>query len=344
VRLEIFGLDPARYQPHPLHGADRNWTETNCWQDMMIELLHTLGLDPVAALACTLSSDFDGDHWTLFKFPPEDLRALFGIEVAEMYVWRPVVDHLEDHLAQGHPLTVEVDAWFLPDTAGITYHLDHAKTGVVMQMLDRAQRRLGYFHNAGYFELEGDDFDGIFYLADGRDARILLPYVELVKLDGVRHDDDGRLLQTVVGLTREHLGRRPPTNPMTRFRARLEADLGWLAAEGDAAFHPYAFATCRQCGANAEMAAAFVDWLDRRDGGGLGKAADGLRTIAGVAKGLQFSLARAARGRSVDLAGPFGEMGDGWETAMEVLVDRYGDRADRADSADSADGAGRRGP
>jgi hypothetical protein len=323
MTLQIFDLDANAYQPHALHAPDRNWTETNCWQDMMIELLHVLGLDPVAAAAFTLSSDFDGDHWTLFKFPPEDLRALYGIEVAEMYVWRPVIDHLAEHLALGHPLTVEVDAWYLPDTAGITYHLDHAKTGIVMQMLDREGRRLGYFHNAGYFELEGDDFDGIFYLPGGRSPLVLLPYIELVKLDRVRHDDDQTLLATSLVLTREHLERRPATNPMPRLRARIEADLAWLASEGDEAFHPYAFATCRQCGANAEVAATFVDWLDERDNGGLGKAADAFRSIASTAKGLQFSLARAARGRAVDLSAPFVEMEEAWDTALGMLVERY---------------------
>jgi len=331
MRLEIFDLDPATYEPHRLHGSDRNWTETNCWQDMMIELLHVLGLDPVAALAGTLSSDFDGDQWELFKFPPEDLRALFGLEVVEMYVWRPVIDHLADHLALGHPLTVEVDAWYLPDTAGITYGLDHVKTGVVMQMLDRGARRLGYFHNAGYFELDGDDFDGIFSLPDGRDPHVLLPYVEIVKLDRVRHDDDRRLLATAVALTRHHLARRPTTNPMPRLRARLESDLGWLAEKGDAAFHHYAFATCRQCGANAELAAAFVDWLDGRDGGGLDKAADAFAAMASVAKGLEFSLARAARGRGIDLAGPFEAMEQAWDTAMDILVARYGTDGDEGD-------------
>ena len=49
MRQQIFDLDPATYVPHPLHAADRNWTETNCWLDMMIEVLHVLGLDPVAA-------------------------------------------------------------------------------------------------------------------------------------------------------------------------------------------------------------------------------------------------------------------------------------------------------
>jgi hypothetical protein len=127
-----------------------------------------------------------------------------------------------------------------------------------------------------------------------------------------------------MALTTDHLSRRPATNPMPRFRARVEADLGWLAAEGDAAFHPYAFATCRQVGATAEVASTFVDWLDARDGGGLDKAAQAFAGIAGTAKGLEFSLARAARGRAVDLAGPFGEMEQAWATAMDTLLERYG--------------------
>jgi len=324
MRLQIFDLDPESYEPHRLHGPDRHWTETNCWTDMMIELLHVLGLDPVAAGAATLATDFDGDNWTTFKFPLEDLRALYGLVVTEQYVWRPVIDHLSDHLARGNLLTVEVDAWYLPDTAGITYRTAHTKTGVVMQMLDRENRRLGYFHNAGYFELGGEDFDGVFYLPDGPDPTNLLPYVELVRLDRVRHDDERRLVDNVVALTRRHLAERPTTNPLPRLGARLEADLGWLATAGDDVFHPYAFGTARQCGANAEIAASFVAWLDDHDGGGLDKAAEAFTVMAAKAKGLEFSLARASRGRTVDLSGPLAEMSQAWDTAMEIMVDRYG--------------------
>ncbi len=99
--------------------------------DVWIEVLHALGLDPVAAAAFTLSCDFEGDQWTFFKFPPEDLRTLFGIEVAEMNVWRPVVDHVEEQLGLGRLCTVEVDAWFLPDTRGMSYGVDHVKTTIV---------------------------------------------------------------------------------------------------------------------------------------------------------------------------------------------------------------------
>lgn len=324
MTLQLFELDPATYQPHRLHDPGRDWTETNCWQDMMIEVLHVLGLDPVAAAAFTLSSDFDGEQWSLFKYPPEDLRDLYGIEIAEVYVWRPVIDHLADHLALGHLLTVEVDAWYLPDTAGVTYGTGHVKTGIVAQKLDRAGRRLGYFHNAGYFEVAGDDFDGIFHLPDGRDPRVLLPYVEVVRLDRLRRPSDAELLDTVLSLTAEHLGRRPASNPVARLEAGLRAAVPALAAGGDDVFHPLAFGTCRQCGASAELAADFVDWLDARTGGGLGPAAAELRTVSATAKALQFSLARAARGRSVDVGPPLQEMARAWDAALGSLVGRFG--------------------
>ena len=38
-RLEIAPLDPATYQRHALHGEGRTWGETNCYTDILIELL-----------------------------------------------------------------------------------------------------------------------------------------------------------------------------------------------------------------------------------------------------------------------------------------------------------------
>src|SRR5271170_2533848 len=89
IGLRLVAVDPDSCQPHPLHAAVRTWTETNCYVDLGIELLHALGLDPVAAAPFTISTDSEGDQSSFFKFPPEDLRALFGLEVAEMNVWRP---------------------------------------------------------------------------------------------------------------------------------------------------------------------------------------------------------------------------------------------------------------
>jgi hypothetical protein len=326
----VVAVDPVSYQPHPLHATERTWTETNCYVDLWIELLHALGLDPLAASAFTISTDFEGDQWTFFKFPPEDLRALFGLEVAEFNVWRPVLDHAEEQLELGRLFIMDADAWFLPDTHGVSYKTAHVKTAMVPNRIERDARRLGYFHNAGYFELEGDDFDGVFRLGRYTDPNALPPYVETVRLDRIRHDPDN-LVAGAVALTRAHVDRRPLDDPMVRLEHRLDGDAAWLRSEDIETFHQYAFGTCRQCGASAELAASFVDWLGARDPAVLASGArdlevvaEAFRTVAVAAKALQFSLARQSRGRAVDLHSPLAEMGRAYKTAMDGLVARYG--------------------
>ena len=71
---------------------------------------------------------------------------------------------LTEQLALGRLAIVEVDAFYLPDTAGTSYRCEHVKTSIGIQALDPEARRLGYFHNAGYYELAGEDFTGVFRL------------------------------------------------------------------------------------------------------------------------------------------------------------------------------------
>ena len=320
-RSDLLGLDASTYERHPVHAQERTWTETNCYVDLWIEVLHALGLDPIAGAAFTLSTDFEGDQWTFFKYPPEDLRRLYGIEVSELNVWRPIAEHVVEQLDLGRLLTIEVDAWHLPDTAGVSYGIAHTKTTIVPTSLDLDARRMGYFHNAGYFEVAGDDLDGALRIGLD-DPAVLPPYVELVRLERLRRETE---VADVVALAAEHLARRPSDNPMVRFRKRLEADLPWLAEHGVDAFHQYAFGTCRQCGATAEVAASFVDWLGAHGESGLAPVAEHLRSIAETAKSLQFGLARAARGRDVDLATPLGTMERDWDEALGALAARYAD-------------------
>ena len=331
TRSQLLEIDAAAFRPHPLHASERTWTETNCYVDLWIELLHTLGLDPLAACAFTLSTDFEGDQWTFFKFPPEDLRALFGLEVAELNVWRSTLDHAEEQLALGRLFIMDADAWFLPDTHGVSYQTAHVKSAMVPNTIDRDARRLGYFHNAGYFELEGDDFDGVFRQGRYEDPTALPPYVETVRLDRLVRRDPEDVVSGALALTREHLARRPRTDPMLRLEERLDADAAWLRGEDIETFHKYAFGTCRQCGACAELAASFVDWLVAHDhalsGAGapdLEAVAEAFRNVAVAAKAVQFSLARQSRGRTVDLHGPLAEMSGAYDRAMNGLVARYG--------------------
>jgi hypothetical protein len=313
--VSLLPVTAATFVPSALHAADRDWTETNCYVDLWIEVLSSLGLDPGAAGACTLSARFEGDQWTFLKYPPEDLRALYGVEVSELNVWRPVLDHVVEHLRLGNLLTVEVDGWYLPDTAGASYRTEHVKTTIVPQEVDVEGRRLGYFHNAGYFELSDDDFDGVFRLGRTFDADVLPPYVELVRLDRARRDDAG-LPDRVRALVGDHLARRPDGNPVADLGERVQADAAWLAAEGLETFHKYAFGTLRQCGSTAELASDFCDWLSAHAGAGLDDAAADFRAVSQGMKTVQLQAARLARGRTVDLATPFAALAERWASAV----------------------------
>src|SRR5690348_3042538 len=178
---DILGLSAAAWTPPALHAADRIWLETNCYVDLWAELLPVLGHSAEAALAFTVRQDFEGDQVTFFKFPLEDLQTLFGLSVQELSIYDTVEGHTIAQLQRGRPVLVEVDSHWLPD-AGPSYRKTHGKTTVAAIAMDRANRRLGYFHNAGYHELSDEDYDGLFRKPPSPDY--LFPYVEFVKRDG----------------------------------------------------------------------------------------------------------------------------------------------------------------
>jgi hypothetical protein len=322
--VAILPLDPATYSRHWLHDDARDWAATNCYVDLWIELLHGLGLEPVAGLGCTLALDFAGDQWTFFKYSLGDLHTLYGIDVQELLVWRPLVEHTAHHVASGQPLIIEVDAWFLPDTAGTAYRERHEKTSIAVQAIDIAARQLGYFHNSGYYMLEGDDFDGIYGTTP-----VLAPYVEVVKFDTVERYDRNALSARALELARLHFSRRPRTNPFVRYSARVAGDTEWLIGESIETFHIYAFAMMRQCGAGFATAASFLRWLSDNTIGlnvaTIELAATDYDAIAALAKGMQFSFARAVnRKRIVDFTPTLEEMTARWDSATERLVTALG--------------------
>ena len=308
----------VRVESHSMHSGERTWTETNCYVDVWIELLHHLGLDPEPALMSALSADFQGDQWVFLKVAPGDLRDLYGIDVAEMNVWRSVRDHVVEQLELGRRTTVEVDSWWLPDTAGVSYHLDHVKTTIVPTLVDVEGRRMRYIHNAGHHLLEGDDFDRVFDLRVGDDGPSLPPYVEVVRLD--RFVDPVDLPARAVLLAHQHLARRPVDNPVDRLAARLVADLPWLREQGLETFHLYAFGMIRQFGVTAEIAADVVDWLTGHAQADLADAALLFREASSQAKTLQFQVARAVSGRNVDIEALVRPMAIAWAAAMDEVV------------------------
>jgi uncharacterized protein DUF1839 len=308
----LFELDPATYRPHDLHAGDRVYLETNCYMDVIIELLHARGDEPLAAIGSTVRLDFEGDQWTFFKPDPGDLERLFGVDIHEMQPWRPIPVQIAELLEAGRTLTVELDAWLLPDTAATSYRTEHVKTTVIPEAIDVYAERLRYFHNGSLYELGGDDFRGLFRL-DGADPAMLPPYTELVRFDaGVRLTGDA-LRNASLDALRHHLGHAPSDDPFGRFGRRLAADLPGLL-EGDAAtYHAYAFATVRMAGAGFELLGSHVDWLLGPAGT---PATDALGRIVAGAKLLGFRLARQ---RPFDPEPIVADMSLAWNEAIAAL-------------------------
>lgn len=311
--VSLMGLDPETYVPHALHTGERNYHETNCYSDIVIELIHARGHEPLAALGFTVRMDFEGDQWTFFKPPEADLERLFGIDIHEMQPHRHLPTQIIEQIRAGRTLTVELDSMYLPDTASTSYRTEHVKSSVIVEAIDPEAERMRYFHNTSLHELEGEDYRAVFRLAEFKSEDALPPYAELVRFDAGPRLEGDELRAASRDLLRHHLARRPSSNPFERFGAQLAADLPALL-EGDAAdYHAYAFATVRMAGSAFEVCASHIDWLLGAEGAAASAA---MGEIVGGCKLLSFKLARR---RPFDAEPAVAGLAIAWDEAMSSL-------------------------
>ncbi|MFO1426561.1 MAG: DUF1839 family protein [Steroidobacteraceae bacterium] len=275
-------LVPADYRQHRVHQGESVWVEKNCYVDLWIELVHALGLDPVALMPFTVAIDFEGDQWTFYKPSLEELYELYGINVQELNVWRPLLDHSLEHLAAGKLISTEADAYWLPDTAGTDYRRQHTKTTIVLERIDADAQRLHYFHNAGYYELGGEDFVQLFRIGFPPDPAFMPLYAEFVRVDRIVRHPEAELARISLRLLERHAARRPADNPVARFRERFERDLPRMQEIGLAHYHAWAFGTIRQLGSAAELAATNLAWLAASTGRELQAPATAYATISAI--------------------------------------------------------------
>jgi Domain of unknown function (DUF1839) len=311
----LSGKAPAGYECHPLHSAQRDYPETNCYADVLIELLHACGYEPLAAFGHLARMDFEGDQWTFFKPPPHDLERLYAVDIHEMQPYRPLPAQIDMQLAHGRTMVIELDSFYLPDTASTTYGNAHVKTSVAADAIDREGERLHYFHGGGLYQLTGDDYRGIFAAAQGA---ALPPYAELVRFDAGEALRGEALREVASVILREHLQLRPVSNPFDRFGAALSQELASLLEGSLEEFHAYAFATVRMAGSAFEVAAAHSQWLFGERARGV---VDAMREIVEGCKALSFRLARR---RPFDLAPRTHALADAWERSMGGLVECAG--------------------
>lgn len=335
MSTRCLNLDPQTYQRHRLHTQDRHWAETNCYVDLWIELLHAWDYEPLAALPFTVGIDFEGDQWTFFKFPHGDLLKLYNLDVQELAIWRPLVDHLDEQLSRGRPVLIELDSYYLPDTAGTAYQLAHVKSTVAAAEIDIPGKRLGYFHGQGYYELSGDDFDRVLRITECTGPEYLPPYAEIAKSRGPGLTGMN-LVAASVALLREHLQRLPSENPFETFLPRFTSDLQWLTTADLEQFHQYSFATLRQFGACFELTTSYLQWLRDHGVDGLEAATQAYTALSAGAKSLQFNLARAmARKRQLDPA-PVQELARHWDIGVTQLRNRFLEPTSVTPSTESA--------
>ncbi len=336
IRLDA--LTPDKHQLHGLHKGETDWAETNCYIDLWIELLTALKVEPLACLGFTLCSDFEGDQWTFFKPHHANLRRLYGLQVEELSLWCSVLEHCVEHVALGRIPLVEADSYYLPDTRATDYRTNHVKTTIAPTYIDASARELRYFHNAGFFSLSGEDFDGLFRF-EGRDgraddvssgkARWLPPYCEIVKLERLARRSKGELREISWSLAREHYAWRPSSNPFARFQESWPGHLARLLEGELETYHGYTFSMLRQCGANYFMLSAFLKWHAQGQTPEFVEsaeaAAQSFAAISQTCKAMLMKLARVVHSkRSRDFSEQLAEMAGHWQRGMELLAPALG--------------------
>jgi hypothetical protein len=313
----LTGHRPEGYARHALHASTRAYPESNCYTDVIIELLHTRGLEPLAMFGHLVRLDFEGDQWTFFKPPPDELERLYGVDIHEMQPYRPLPLQIAEQLGRDRTIIVELDSWFLPDTAATSYHADHVKSSVAAEAIDSTGEVFRYYHGPGLFELSGADYRGVFLL-DDRPAAMLPPYTELVRFDAGTALGEAQLRDAARELLAGHLTRRPRSNPFRTFGAHLEAQLSELL-DGDLEdYHHYAFATVRMAGAGFEILGDHAAWLFGAE------AAEVTEATTEIVEGCKALSFRMARRRPFDPTERIDALAVAWERTLDGLARRAG--------------------
>jgi Domain of unknown function (DUF1839) len=316
----IPGLDAATYQRHPLHAEPMVWVEKNCYIDVWIELLHALGLDPLPALAFTLAIDFEGDQWTFFKPSHQELWQLYGIDVQEMNVWRPLIDHAVEHLTAGKLISTEADAYWLPDTAGTDYRAAHTKSTIILNDIDVEARRLGYFHNASYYALNGEDFNKLFRLDAPPDPAFMPLFAEQVRIDRMVHRSEPDLAQLSIRMLESTVQRLPRANPVTAFSERLMSEFQVMPGKGLNYYHAWAFANTRQLGAAFEVGGLFLAWIQHHGMPNVEAAVAAATRLSAACKTLILRGARSATtGKTQGIEDLLRSMAADWQVVTDCL-------------------------
>lgn len=313
--VSLWNLELDQHRAHTLHAPGRTYVESNCYADVLIELLHARGDEPLAMLGCIARTDWEGDQFTYAKPMGADLERLYGVDIHEMLPYRTVPEHIEEQLGGGRTVLVEIDGFYLPDTVATSYRREHLKTTVAPEAIDRGGEWMRYFHNAGYYELSGEDYRGAFRMLDHFTEDVMDPFTERVTFDAGPRLTGTDLRDEARALLVNHFARRPGHNPFAAWAESLAADLPRLLGGTAQDYHEYAFVTARMVGSAFELFADHVEWVLERDSAG---ACAAYRRLVDGSKAISFRLARR---RPFDPNTALEVMITAWDEGMDALGD-----------------------
>ena len=166
----------------------------------------------------------------------------------------PLPDQIAEQLAAGRTLTVELDAWFLPDTAATSYRTEHVKTYGDPRG-DRPRRRAAPLlpQRRSLYELVGRGLPRRLPARCGRSRRCCRRTPSSSGSTPARASRATRCARPRASCCATTSAASVPANPFERFGDRLADDLPALLAGDDAGYHAYAFATVRMVGAGFEI-------------------------------------------------------------------------------------------
>ena len=126
----------------PLHAGDRTYPETNCYTDILIELLHARGDEPLAAMGSHGADGLRGRPVDVLQAARR--RTSSGCSASTSTRCSPTGrcrSRSPSSSRAGRTMIVELDSWYLPDTAAT--ELPHASTSrrsVVAEAIDPEAR------------------------------------------------------------------------------------------------------------------------------------------------------------------------------------------------------------
>ena len=189
-------------------------------------------------------------------------------------------------------MIVELDSWYLPDTAATSYRAEHVKT-LGDRRGDRPRRASGCATSTtpACYELDGEDYRGVFRLGRDRSPDVLPPYTELVRFDAGPRLHGAALREAARELLRRPPRPAPGDNPFERFGAPARAPTCPTCSTGDARrYHAYAFATVRMAGVGVRARRRARRLAARR--GGRRRRPRRSRGSSTAARSSRFKLAR----------------------------------------------------